>query len=122
MFEMPTVAVLIVDDDEDSREVLADLVRRAGYTVETARDGHEAIDRLHQFRPELIVLDVVMPGMDGAQFRAHQRRNRDWIRIPTVVMTGMTDEPVLDVGVEDTLRKPVRPRDVLALVERHCTK
>jgi CheY-like chemotaxis protein len=113
---------MIVDDDPDAREVLADLVRRAGYTAVTARDGSEALAWLAEVRPQLIVLDVVMPGMDGAQFREAQRRNPQWIRIPTVVMTGAADEPMLDVAVEETLRKPVKPRDVLDYVVRHCTK
>jgi CheY-like chemotaxis protein len=120
--ELPHVGVMIVDDDWDAREVLADLLRRVGYTCVTARDGAEALALLDEVSPELIVLDVVMPGMDGAQFRERQRRNPTWIRIPTVVMTGAAEEPVLDVAVEETLRKPVRARDVLPFVIRHCAK
>ncbi len=71
-------------------------------------------------QPELIFLDVCMPIVDGHQFRQEQRRNREWLKIPTVVMTGIDDEPTLDVAVEATLRKPVRARDLLAIVERHC--
>lgn len=119
---LPRVGVMIVDDDEDAREILADLVRRAGYTAVTACDGVEAIDVLGRMRPELILLDVVMPGMDGARFRQQQRRHRDWITIPTVVMTGVADEPTLDVGVEDTLRKPISSQVLLDLVAKHATK
>lgn len=118
---MRTVGVLIVDDDEDARDMLAHIIRRAGYSVVTACDGNEALDVLHATRPELIVLDVVMPGMDGPRFREEQRHHADWIRIPTIVMTGAADEPVLDIAIEDTLRKPVHAADVLALVARHCT-
>jgi two-component system sensor histidine kinase ChiS len=119
---LPHVSVLIVDDDEDAREILADLVRRAGYTVVTARDGHEAIEALGHWRPDLILLDVVMPGMDGARFRQKQRQHRDWIKIPTIVMTGKSDEPTLDVGVEDTLRKPISSAVLLDIVAKHSTK
>nr|HEX4316656.1 response regulator [Kofleriaceae bacterium] len=115
------LAVLIVDDDPDARDMLAAIIRRAGYSVATACDGHEALDVLGTTRPELIVLDVVMPRMDGAQFREEQRHHADWIRIPTVVMTGAAEEPVLDIAIEETLRKPVHPAEVLALVARHCT-
>lgn len=114
--------MLIVDDDEDAREILADLVRRAGYSVVTANDGFEAIDALERCRPELLLLDVVMPRMDGAAFRQKQRQNRDWITIPTIVMTGVAEEPTLDVAVEDTLRKPIAPSVLLDIVARHCTK
>ncbi len=116
------VAVLVVDDDEDSRELIAELIGYAGYSVITAGNGREAIERLQQYKPELILLDVVMPEMDGARFRQEQRRHREWIRIPTVVMTGAADEPVLDVGVEQALRKPVTAKTLLAIVARHCTK
>jgi CheY-like chemotaxis protein len=114
--------VLIVDDDEDAREMLAHLIRRAGYSVVTACDGNAALATLHEVRPELILLDVVMPGMDGAQFRSEQRRHRDWLSIPTIVMTGATDEPVLDPAIEATFKKPVRVADVIEIVKRHCAR
>jgi CheY-like chemotaxis protein len=120
--EPRSVAVLIVDDDEDAREVLAALIERAGYTTATAANGREALDRLHTIKPELILLDVCMPIMDGPTFRQEQRRHWDWLRIPTIVMTGANEEPMLDIAVEETLRKPVRSADVIALVARHCTK
>lgn len=113
---------MIVDDDSDARLVLADLIRSAGYSVVTARNGEEALQWLTEVRPELIVLDVIMPRMDGAEFRQQQRRNPAWIRIPTVVLTGAADEPMLDVAVTDTLRKPVRAVDIMGFVTRHCTK
>jgi CheY-like chemotaxis protein len=120
--EARSVAVLIVDDDEDARDVLAALIERAGYTTATAANGREALDRLRTIKPELILLDVCMPIMDGPTFRQEQRRHWDWLRIPTIVMTGANEEPMLDIAVEETLRKPVRSADVIALVARHCTK
>jgi CheY-like chemotaxis protein len=120
--EAASVAVLIVDDDEDARDMLATLIERAGYSTETASNGREALDRLRTLKPQLILLDVCMPVMDGPTFRQEQRRHWDWLRIPTIVMTGANEEPMLDIAVEETLRKPVRSADVLALVARHCTK
>ena len=101
--------------------MLSLVLARAGYTVITAANGREALEVLRTMRPEMILLDVCMPVMDGAQFRQEQRRNRDWLRIPTVVMTGAADEPVLDVAVELALRKPIKSRDLLAIVARHAT-
>jgi CheY-like chemotaxis protein len=120
--DLPPVDVLVVDDDDDARETLADLIRKAGYSVVTARDGREALDSLGRVRPKLILLDVVMPIMDGATFRQEQRRHREWLRIPTIVMTGVADEPMLDVAVEDTLRKPIRARQLIDIVARHCPR
>jgi CheY-like chemotaxis protein len=117
----PNPQVLVIDDDDDARELLAALVARAGYSVATACNGREALALLRDIRPAVIFLDVVMPDMDGLQFRQEQRRNKDWIKIPTIVMTGVADEPMLDVAVEETLRKPVRARQLLEIVARHCT-
>ena len=119
---LPVVSVLIVDDDDDCREMLADRIRKAGYSVATACNGREAIHCLHSVRPQLILLDVAMPVMDGATFRQEQRHHRDWISIPTIVMTGCADEPVLDIAVELALRKPVGTKVLLDLVASHCTK
>ena len=112
--------MLIVDDDDDARELLAALIARAGYSVATARDGAEALRLLSTLRPELILLDVCMPNMDGPTFRQEQRRNRDLLGIPTIVMTGANEEPMLDLAVEQTRRKPVTKDDVLELVASHC--
>jgi CheY-like chemotaxis protein len=68
----------------------------------------------------MILLDIQMPMMDGAEFRQAQRRDHDLIKIPTVVMTGSKEEPLLDMGVVETLTKPFRAKELLAIVRRHC--
>jgi CheY-like chemotaxis protein len=114
------VSALIIDDDRDARELLASIVEHAGHSVVTARDGREALDLLHTVRPSVILLDLSMPGMNGAEFREAQRRHREWIRIPTVVMTGSDDEPLLDLGIEATLQKPLRARESVEIVRRYA--
>src|SRR5678815_4049235 len=114
------VSVLIVDDDADTRELLDVALVRAGYSVATASNGREALAILRTIRPEMILLDIQMPVMDGAEFRQAQRRDQDLIKIPTVVMTGSREEPVLDIAVAETLTKPFRVKDLLAIVGRHC--
>jgi len=116
------VNVLVVDDDLDTRELIATIIENAGYTVSTAATGREALDKLQTLRPELIFLDIQMPDLDGAEFREQQRRNPEWIRIPTVVITGSAEEPQLDIAVNATLHKPARAREFLGLVQRHCTR
>jgi len=120
--EARTVAALVIDDDAETRELLAAVIERAGYSTMTAANGQNAIALLGSIRPELVLLDVCMPVMDGATFRQEQRRNPEWLRIPTVVITGAYDEPVLDPAVVAALRKPVLAKDILALVERYCTR
>jgi CheY-like chemotaxis protein len=114
------VDVLLVDDEEDVRMLITEILSRAGYSVRTAADGRDAMKVLDQIRPSVIIMDLQMPVMNGAEFRQAQRRNREWIKIPTVVMTGTTDEPMLDLAVEETLRKPVRAFKLLEIVSRHA--
>ncbi len=116
------IAVLVGDDDDDTRDLLASVIERAGYRTATAANGREALAALRANPPELVLLDVCMPEMDGATFRQEQRRNPDLLRIPTVVITGAYDEPVLDPAVVAALRKPVSTKTVLDLVARYCTR
>ena len=114
-----SVSALVIDDDPEARDMLASLLIKAGFTVATARDGREALDLLRTVRPAVIFVDLYMPIMDGAEFRQEQRRNREWLYIPTVVMTGSDDEPLLDLAVEETLHKPVHAAELLEIVRRH---
>ena len=114
------VSVLVIDDDADTRELLDEALARAGYTVVTASNGQEALALLRSIRPEMILLDIQMPVMDGSEFREAQRRDHDLIKIPTVVMTGSKEEPLLDIAVVETLTKPFRTKELLAVVRRHC--
>jgi CheY-like chemotaxis protein len=113
--------VLIVDDEEETRDMLAMLLEQAGYEVLTASNGREALEVLQTSRPAMILLDLQMPIMDGYEFRAAQRRDPHLLRIATVVLTGTDNEPMLDPAIRETLRKPVR-RDVLLRVVRRYTK
>jgi|SRR5665647_477402 len=115
-----TCSVLVIDDEVDTRELLCVILEHAGYSVASAINGRDALATLHAIRPEMILLDIQMPIMDGAEFRQAQRRDQHLIRIPTVVMTGSKEEPVLDIGVAETLGKPFRTKDLLAIVNRFC--
>lgn len=115
------VNVLVIDDEDDTRQLIAEIITKAGYSVETAADGQQALDLLRSVVPDLILLDIQMPVLDGASFRQEQRRNPEWIRIPTAVITGSNEEPQLDPAIAATLRKPVGARQFLALVRQHCT-
>ena len=96
------------------------VIEAAGYEVMIAGNGEEALDLIHEQRPSLIFLDIEMPVMDGAEFRQHQRHDPSLLRIPTIVMTGSELEPLLDLAVGETLRKPARLADILAAVRRYC--
>lgn len=113
--------VLVVDDEDDERTLTADVLRSEGYDVVTAANGREALTKLEGSRPVLILLDVYMPDMDGAEFRQAQRRDPDLIAIPTVVMTGRATEPVLDPAIKCVLVKPFSRAALLDAVSLHAT-
>lgn len=115
------VSVLVIDDDIDTHDMLSVLLAHAGYTVETACNGRDALRILSSVAPQVILLDVEMPVMTGAQFREAQRRDKDLVKIPTIVMTGSKEEPQLDPGVAEVLRKPFRSKQLVAAIARHCT-
>lgn len=102
--------ILLVEDDRSLRDTLADVLADEGYEVAAAANGREALERLEACHPDLIVLDLVMPVMDGWAFRAEQRKTPALAAIPTVVLsaTSPADSPGLrSLGAEAVLSKPV---------------
>ena len=110
--------ILVVDDDPGVREVIADALKYddAGYEVETAIDGVDAGMKLEHFRPDLIVLDVIMPGMGGLEVCNRIRNQPDLDDTKIIILTGAPDggkaETSLVFGADLFLQKP-QPIDVL---------
>jgi PAS domain S-box-containing protein len=94
----PPCPVLVVDDDDDSRELLRQHLVNANWRVIEARNGREALDRMAEEAPELIILDLMMPEMDGFEFASRVARTPEWSGIPVVVLTAK------DISAEDRLR------------------
>ena len=115
---MQGASVLVVDDDADVRTLVCELLARAGYTVSQAPDGREALRLLYDERPDLIVLDVSMPELDGW---ATLERIRDLSDVPVLMLTARGGE--LDTvrglrsGADDYLSKPFGRQELLARVE-----
>jgi CheY-like chemotaxis protein len=83
--------ILVIDDHADSREGLARYLRNAGHEVECAIDGQDALQRIIPRTPDLIVLDIGMPGMDGARFLEMLRSYQNLKSLPVVVWTALSD-------------------------------
>ena len=83
--------VLVVDDDASIQGFLAEALADEGYQVRTAADGRRALDVLGTWRPNLILLDLMMPEMDGWTFRAEQRKRADLVDIPVIVLSATRD-------------------------------
>jgi CheY-like chemotaxis protein/DNA-binding CsgD family transcriptional regulator len=118
-----TDLILIVDDVPDNLAVLHDALDESGYTVLVATDGPSALSRAAQAQPDLILLDAVMPGMDGFEVARRLKAEPATATIPIVFMTGLTDtEHVLAAfaaGGTDYVNKPIRVREVLARIATH---
>ena len=112
---MPTV--LVVDDERRIATIARDYLTRAGFTVFVAGDGAKAIDLARQERPDLIVLDLGLPRIDGLEVARTLRRESD---VPIVMLTARVDESDrlqgFDVGADDYITKPFSPRELIARV------
>ena len=111
--------ILLVDDDRDLLEMLCSIFRRAGYTnLVTASSGVEALQTWREQQPELIVLDVMMPGMDGFEVLREIRRTS---HIPVLMLTarGEAEDRIegLEIGADDYLSKPFLPKELLLRVQ-----
>ena len=115
--------VLIVDDIPDNLAVLHDALDESGYAVLVATDGPSAIARAAQSLPDIVLLDALMPGMDGFEVARRLKADQATAAIPIVFMTALTDtEHVLAAfaaGGVDYVSKPVRPREVVARIAAH---
>ena len=118
---LPARKVLLVDDEDTLRKVVKDLLERDGYIVAEARDGVQALDQVDRVGPDIIVLDLNMPGLDGYGVLSHLRSRPATADIPVIVLTAKSDEDnevrVFEMGADDFLTKPFRARALSARLE-----
>jgi two-component system response regulator ResD len=109
--------ILVVDDEETIREVVRRYLEREGFSVIEAADGFEALDALRTESPDLIVLDLMLPGIDGLSLTQHIRQDR---HIPIIMLTakGEANDRIrgLDMGADDYMAKPFSPQEVVSRV------
>ncbi len=108
--------VLVVEDDRDIRDVLTDALGMEGYSVDAARHGAEALERLRERRPDIIILDLMMPVMDGPTFIAAKNSDPRIARIPVLAVTAALQTRV--EGVTGFMRKPFALDSLLAAIAR----
>lgn len=118
--------VLVVDDDRAILELTSTLLTQAGCLVETAEDGYEALERIPEFRPEAMVLDLNMPAMDGFAVLAEMQRLGWTDHVRTLVFTARRNQDDVDravgLGARDYLSKPYEPQQLLLRVARLLIK
>ena len=107
-YRQGTQGVLVVEDDDDTREMMVRTLGNDGWTVRAAANGRLALDRVRETVPELILLDLMMPEMDGFEFIAHLRENEAWRSIPVVVLTAKDITPEDHLRLQGNVRKVFR--------------
>lgn len=117
---MPKERILVVDDEEDILELVKFNLSREGYDVVIAASGEKAIDLARKEPPHLIVLDLMLPGIDGLEVTRLIKNNPETRQIPIVMLTAKGEEPDvvagLELGADDYVTKPFSPRILLARV------
>ncbi|HSR29724.1 MAG TPA: response regulator transcription factor [Anaerolineae bacterium] len=110
--------ILVIDDEQSILDLVSAYLRQDGYEVHTATDGHSGLKAVRAFKPDLIVLDVMLPGMDGMEVLTRVRRESDVYVILLTAKSEETDKIVgLSVGADDYLTKPFSPRELVARIK-----
>ena len=115
-----TPRILVADDDDGLRHLLRLVLCREGFEVIEAADGTEALARAYDSSPSLVLLDVMMPGLDGFDVCRQLRSDQRTHRLPIVFVSAIDDisqrNDLMKLGADDCIRKPIGPRDLIARV------
>jgi phosphate regulon transcriptional regulator PhoB len=115
-----TPEVLVVEDEPDIRSLIVHHLTQDGFRCRTAGDGAEALAQLRAGPPDLIVLDLMLPGMNGLEVTRRLRAEPAWARLPIIMLTAKADEVDrivgLEMGADDYIVKPFSPKELLARV------
>jgi len=120
--------VLIVDDHEDSLAIFSEALTGAGYGVITAKDGEEALRKTLKLRPDLVLLDLILPRIDGFAVCDTLKFSSSFRSIPVLMMSAWTDshsileKKSLRAGAEELLMKPIEPTDLITKVRKYLSK
>jgi CheY-like chemotaxis protein len=112
--------ILVVDDDPDILEALSEILEAEGFEIRRARNGKEALERLEPDQPQLILLDLMMPVMDGWEFAQRMRQKPVYSSIPIIVLSADRNvgSKAQDIGAVGHLAKPFELNDLLEMVRR----
>ena len=118
--------ILVVEDQEDNRQILRDLLGNAGYELTEAENGEEAIAAVAKRRPDLILMDIQLPVMDGYAATRRIRTNPDLKSVPIIAVTSYAlagdEDKARAAGCDGYVSKPYSPRDLLAKVRAYLAQ
>jgi DNA-binding response OmpR family regulator len=119
---MPRNLILVADDDPLLRSILEHKLGAAGYTVASVETGQAALDAIVQMEPSIVVLDAMMPVLDGFEALRRIKADERWRELPVVMLTALRREDdivsALKLGAADYLAKPFNPDELLARLQR----
>jgi two-component system cell cycle response regulator DivK len=118
-----TKRILVVEDEEDNRQILRDLLRTTGYELVEAEDGAQAVEAVARQRPDLILMDIHLPNMDGYEATRRIRSDPENKGIPIIAVTSYAltgdDAKALAAGCDGYVAKPFSPRQLLAKIREY---
>ena len=118
--------ILVVDDDADIVEMLSYILKQAGFAIGTAFNGIEALKKVRSMSPDLVLLDLMLPEMDGFAVCETLRRHAHTANLPVIMLTAMSGElgrlAGLDCGANDYITKPFSPKMLVSKVEAQLKK
>ena len=121
MGDKPKQKVLVVDDEEPILELLRYNLEKEGYSVETANDGLKAVEMAKKFHPDLVLLDIMMPVMDGVEACRRIREIPEIQKTFVIFLTARSEEysevAAFDVGADDYITKPIKPRALISRIQ-----
>ena len=116
-----TKKVMIVDDEQDILFTVGRMLEMSGYSVIKAVDGKDCIKKLNEFNPDLVLLDIMMPGMSGWDVAAKIKENPSWSNIPIIFLTAKGDTMSIGMGsmaAQDYIVKPFNIKDLRSRIEQ----
>ena len=115
--------ILVIEDQEDNRRILRDLLTNSGYEVIEAIDGIKGVSSAETYRPDLILMDVQLPGIDGYEATRQIKANPDLKKTPIIVVTSYAlsgdDLKAFEAGCDAYVAKPFSPRELLAKIREY---
>jgi two-component system alkaline phosphatase synthesis response regulator PhoP len=115
---IPMVKILIIDDEEDIRELLSYNLKKEGYSIQTAENGEKGLVQLKDFKPDLVILDVMMPGMDGIEVCDAIRNSPGFQHTLICFLTARNEDysQIAGLDADDYVAKPVRPKVLISRI------
>ena len=110
--------ILIIDDDSQNRLLLRILLKKFGYEILEAENGKDGIQKAINYNPDLILMDIMMPVMDGFSAISKLKTLEETKNIPIIILTALDEEEYLDIDIDDFITKPIDTRELLFKIEK----